>query len=121
MDYDRKSFLNSDYRAAIRLVIDLAQDIDRRWDKEGHESRLENLLNLLEDCLEHPHGEVQKLNQSKKHLDGSKGQTHFLSCLIPLERAFAKSVADSEILPLREIFLKQRRKPISPSLLFSIT
>jgi tRNA(Leu) C34 or U34 (ribose-2'-O)-methylase TrmL len=85
---------------AIRHLLDCAQRCDREWPQPEWLAYLSQLIGY---CAGHPDPDVQKLATYQRLFTAEPmSHDHFLGMLIPLERAFAKSVADHDFIPSDE-------------------
>ena len=93
---DRNRFLKLHYKRVLELVVKDGQELDRLWKLEGHDSRLQNLKNLIHWCQDHPHKEVSAIGRHYQLIQEGITREHFLTILVPLERAYSRGVVDHD-------------------------
>ena len=92
----------SQFIGHVRTVLRKAQSLDRLWEETVNRgAQLEALAVELRGIATNADPEqAQLVEQICNHLHSAMSHSQFLAVLIPLERAYAKGVADPDFLPL---------------------
>lgn len=112
-----EEFIALNEAMALRALVDLGQEIDRRWDTEDQrQSLLAHFDTLLRLTSQHRSPIVQSLHKLSVHLIHCQNHQSFLNFLIPIERQFTRTTADHDFIVIEN----DRPIPLSPPISVSV-
>lgn len=95
----REKFLKYNPQVAIKLLIDLARELDLNWGDEEHDRRIIALREVLSWCEDHDEAVVSRLTRYQRLLQADMTKEDLFCFLVPFEREYTRGIVDHEFIP----------------------